>query len=231
MNQTTGEIVTADFRAAAIFHKYRIDFCCKGNQPLNAVCELKNIEIGKVLDDLKGLIAQEGNDKPFNTWPIDQMVDYIVQVRHQRVREQVPAIAQFINKVAAVHGKVSEELYEIRDIFFTVGSSMASHMRKEEDILFPYILNLYQQHKAGAYHRLPNLEMIIAQMHREHAEEGERMERIALLSKGYTPPEYGCKTLLQEFEVQLHEHIHLENNILFPWAIETQTRVMEAVLN
>ena len=225
---TVGEFVAQDFRTAAIFSKYGIDFCCKGQKTVEEVCEKKNINESKLFEELNAVLATK-NDKgiDFSSWPLDLLVDYIEKTHHRYVEEKTPIIIQFLDKLCSVHGANHKELFEINELFIGSSQDLAAHMKKEELILFPYVKKMM---KATISHSLieepffGTIKNPIASMMDEHDAEGERFRTISALSNNYTPPNDACNTyqvtfaMLKEFEEDLHKHIHLENNILFPKA-------------
>ena len=235
-HKTVGEMVAEDYRWAEIFKKHGIDFCCGGKKPLTAVCEEKQIEPQQLIENYQNLL-QEGGSRPthnFTEWEADFLADYIVNVHHKYVSENIPLLYEFTQKVARVHGGAHPELMEIARLFEAVAQEMTMHMRKEELILFPYIKRLVAAKKNQQEIAEPpfgTVENPIRMMEEEHDRAGELMKRIRQLSDNFTLPEGACNTYrvtfakLNEFEEDLHQHVHLENNILFPRA-----KAMEAEL-
>jgi regulator of cell morphogenesis and NO signaling len=161
---------------------------------------------------------------------MDLLADYIEKKHHRYVEHKIPELKSYLSKVAKVHGERHPELLEIEALFTAAAHELLSHMRKEELILFPFVRNMtsnsdFQQPPFGTV--VNPIEM----MKQEHDTEGERFRKISALSNQYTPPLDACTTykvafaLLKEFEEDLHFHIHLENNILFPKAIETEKKM------
>ena len=226
-NSVIGELVAEDYRTAEVFAKYGIDFCCKGNQTIHDVCEKRKIDEKALVNDLSDIAnSLENSAIDYQAWPIDLLADYIEKKHHRYVQDKTPAIQQYLTKVSAVHGKGHPELVEILESFNESAQMLAAHMKKEELILFPYIRKMFVVPDNQVF--VPNfgrVENPIAMMKEEHEAEGERFRRIAELTNNYTAPEDACNTfrvayaLLKEFEKDLHLHIHLENNILFPKAI------------
>ena len=223
--QTIGEIVAHDYRTASVFQAHGIDFCCKGNRSIDEVCQGKNIAASELIEELQTVAAsQEKLAADYASWPLDLLADYVEKKHHRYVVQKSPELMQYLNKLCQVHGERHPELLEIRDEFAHVASELAEHMQKEEMILFPFVRTLAtEQHPA-----LPpfgSVENPIRMMMHEHSVEGDRLARIAQLSSQYTAPQDGCTTyrvafaMLKEFEEDLHLHIHLENNIMFPQAI------------
>lgn len=227
-NTIIGELVAQDYRTASVFRKYGIDFCCQGNRTIADACLAKNIETDLVTSDLKSIDLFTGGTTDFQAMPLDDLADYIENTHHRYVQEKSQEILPYLDKICRVHGGRHPELEEISAQFNAVAAELAMHMKKEELMLFPHIRKLARSHREGTAVTATHFSTVanpIAMMMHEHSAEGDRFSKIAGLSNNYTPPEDACNTyrvtfaLLQEFEQDLHLHIHLENNILFPKAI------------
>jgi regulator of cell morphogenesis and NO signaling len=230
---TVGSFVANDYRTATVFQKYGIDFCCKGGRTIDEVCEHKKISTDTLLNELNE-VSNDTNKHlaDFASWPLDLLVDYIEKRHHRFILETTPSLRQFLEKLCKVHGERHPELFKIREEFNASADELALHMEKEETILFPFVRkmvaakNAHQKAEQSAFGTIQNP---IQMMMHEHNVEGERFRKIATLSNNYTAPDDGCTTykvafaLLKEFEADLHLHIHLENNILFPNAITMET--------
>ena len=223
-----GDFVAHDFRTAAIFTKYGIDFCCKGQRTIDEVCAKDDINETNLLNDLNAVLATKNDSEvDLNSWPLDLLVDYIEKTHHRFVEEKTPIILQFLDKLCGDYGSNHPELFEITELFKGSTEELAPHMKKEELILFPFIkemMNATKSHSAIGQPAFETVKNPIAAMMHEHEHEGERFRKIASLTNNYTPPEDACNTyqvtyaMLQEFEQDLQKHIHLESNILFPKA-------------
>lgn len=231
LEKTIGEIVADDFRTAAVFKKYGIDFCCKGNRSIEEACDVKKINPENIYRDLDNISTNTSQNTDFTSWPLDLLADYVEKVHHRYIEEKTPALLQFLNKISKVHGGRHPELFEIYNLFEESAKDLAAHLKKEELILFPFIkkmVNAQREGKALETAHFGTVENPVAMMKHEHSVEGERFEKIAVLTNKYQTPEDGCSTynvafkMLEEFENDLHKHIHLENNILFPKAIELE---------
>ena len=231
-NQIIGELVARDYRTASVFKKYSIDFCCQGNRTIEEACEKKNIDTKKVLEDLVAMMeAKSESTTDYQLWPLDLLADYIEKKHHRYVQEKTLEIQPYLNKICKVHGERHPELLEIKEEFNASAGELAAHMKKEELILFPFIRKMtkakLENIKVDAAH-FGTVKNPIQMMMNEHTVEGNRFRKIEELSNNYTPPLDACNTyrvsfaLLKEFEQDLHLHIHLENNILFPRAIEIE---------
>jgi regulator of cell morphogenesis and NO signaling len=240
---TIGEMVTDNFRTAAVFQSYGIDFCCRGNRTLAQACAEKGIDREAVLADLRKIDGNGGGDPlpKFDLWELDFLMDYIVNNHHSYVRRMLPTLYQHTAKIASVHGGNHPELMRVASGFAAIGQELEQHMLKEEQVLFPFIKRLVAARRAGMTPAAPPFGTVrnpIAMMQREHQNAGDEMALIRELTNNYTPPEDACTTYrvtlqeLQEFEQDLHRHVHLENNILFPKALrleEQEGEIMEAV--
>jgi regulator of cell morphogenesis and NO signaling len=226
---TLKEIVTDDFRAAAIFEKYSLDFCCRGGKTIEEACIDKSVSKEGVFTEVSGLLehAAESGDS-FGNLPTAELILHIITTHHAYVRRMVPVLFAHTQKVATVHGANHPEVVEIARRFALVGADLQSHMSKEEQVLFPYIGTLAEaSHGTGPFPRpsFGTAQNPIRMMEAEHQAAGDELYEIRRLSKTYAPPADACTTFkvtyqeLQEFERDLHEHVHLENNILFPRAI------------
>lgn len=237
--KTIGEIVAGDYRTAIIFKNHKIDFCCKGNKTIDTVCEEKQLNKDMLLEELVEVMSLH-KDTPgdFRSWDMDLLIDYIEKKHHRYVDTNLPVLIQYLDKLCKVHGAQHPELLEIKREFNECATELTAHMKKEELILFPYIRNMLKavrtHHEAPVPH-FGTIENPIRRMQHEHDAEGDRFRRIAALSNDYTPPADACATyrvtynLLKEFEDNLHTHIHLENNILFPRSIKFESTLHTSV--
>jgi regulator of cell morphogenesis and NO signaling len=232
---TLSEIVTNDFHAAAVFEKYNLDFCCKGKRPLSEACSEKNIDLNSLLEELESYTPQNNNsDLRYNEWKIDFLADYIVNNHHSYVRRMIPILAAHTQKIASVHGENHPETVEVAKRFAVVYKDLKQHMMKEEQILFPYVKQLLKFQNEITIKERPFFgaaENPIKAMEAEHEAAGDELFEIRSLTNNYTPPADACNTYricyqeLKEFEEDLHKHVHLENNILFPKTIKLEKEI------
>ena len=218
-----GQIVTQDFRAAEIFKHAGIDFCCGGNQSLEQACKEKSIAIEQLEIELGKLENTTVNAMHnFNEWSLDFLCDYIVNTHHKTVLRLLPQLTSYTEKIAQVHGEHHAELIEIGTLFAQINTELLQHLKNEEELLFPAIKELLKTNSSEAK------KMIVSEITRmkgEHEFAGGAMDKINVLSDKYGVPADGCNTyrvtykLLEEFEDDLHIHVHLENNILYPKAL------------
>jgi regulator of cell morphogenesis and NO signaling len=225
---TIGDFVAKDYRTAAIFSKYGIDFCCKGQRTIDEVCKKQNINEPNLLEELNAVLATKNDSGiDFSSWPLDLLIDYIEKTHHRYVEEKTQVIIPFLDKLCSVHGSNHPELFEINTLFKESAQELTSHMKKEELILFPFVkemINATKSHGSIGKPFFGTVKNPIAAMMDEHDNEGERYRTISTLTNNYVTPEDACNTykvtysMLEEFEQDLHKHIHLESNILFPKA-------------
>ena len=233
LDRTIRDIVAEDYRTAAVFQRYGLDFCCKGNRTVEQAC----VDAGVPADDVQQDL-QEATELPqiacaprFNSWDLASLITYIVSNHHAYVRTQLPVLQAHASKVARVHGERHPEMVRVAAIVEDVANEMNAHMTKEEQILFPYITRLAASVDAGA--GVPpapfgTVQNPIRMMEAEHESAGDALAEIRRLTNAYRAPADACGTfvvLLQEiqaFEEDLHRHVHLENNILFPRAVRLE---------
>lgn len=229
--ETVGDIVNRDYRKAAIFSQYGIDFCCKGNLNLDSACAKMNLDKNVLIFALAEMDEENEHDinkAIYSELPLDVLMDVIEKKFHQKIREQTPIINACLRKISKTHGEQHPELYLIQHLFFESSLILAGHLQKEETLLFPYIRQMFAHeitHTPKVVFPFGNIQNPIALMKKEHEIEDERFKEISSLSVHYTLPKDGCNeykrtyALLKEFEKDLYMHIHIENNILFPKAI------------
>ena len=224
---TIGEIVAADFRTAAVFEQFGIDFCCGGRRLFTDACRTAVVdpaEVGRALDALPATGDAADN---VTDWPTDRLIEHIVSIHHGYVRSALPTIARYLTKLESVHGARHPELSRVRAYFYQIGADLQQHMVKEEQVLFPYVRELAARGEKCGLTQSPfgTIENPIHMMEREHREVADGLRIIRELTHGYAAPADGCTTYavcmdeLLRFERDLHRHVHLENNVLFPRAV------------
>ena len=231
-----GELVAQDYRSASVFKKYGIDFCCQGNRTVLDACAKKEIDPQELLQELESVTQEQGNDTTdYKSWPLDLLADYIEKRHHRYVETRILEIKPFLDKICQVHGDRHPELFEIREEFNASAGELAAHMKKEEFILFPFVRKMAKAKQEGLNVDSPQFGTVqnpVQMMMDEHSTEGDRFSRIEALTNHYTAPPDGCSTyqvtfaMLREFEQDLHLHIHLENNILFPKTIALEKELV-----
>ncbi|MCC7416201.1 MAG: iron-sulfur cluster repair di-iron protein [Acidobacteria bacterium] len=236
---TIGEIVAGNARAAEVFEEFGIDFCCGGRRSLAEACQRAAVDQGAVVRALEGVArprpAQDGDDAA--RWPLDRLIDHIVEMHHGYVRRALPVIARRLERLEQSHGERHRELARVVNLFRELGIELTQHMMKEEQVLFPYIRELVELEQQGCeVHQSPfgTVENPIRMMEREHREMADALRTIRELTGGYDVPADGCITYelsmadLARFERDLHRHVHLENNVLFPAATALEQQRGEA---
>jgi len=234
--ETLGDIVAKDLSKAEVFKKYGLDFCCGGKKTVKKACAEKGVDFTKVQKELQNSDKTSVTTRPlpYNDWSLDFLADYIVNTHHSYVKKTIPDIRTYADKVAKVHGAHHPELLKINKIAQEVCEEMSSHMVKEETVLFPYLKQLVAAKNNGTekvkFGNLETVETPISMMEMEHEVVGNNMEEIREISNNYQIPDDGCASYsflfktLDEFENDLHIHVHLENNILFPKALDMEKR-------
>ena len=225
--KTVADYVTENIKTAHIFKKHGIDFCCGGGVSIKKACEKNNVNFDELVNELNNLEKNTSYLNDYNKWELDFLIDFIKNTHHKYVEENLTLLKQYGDKVANVHGPHYSELLEIKDLIHTVSDELTVHMKKEELILFPFIKKLVSAQRDGAKVEIPNFETVdnpIKMMEEDHDNAGDIFKRISKLTNTYKTPEGACNTFkalyakLEEFEDDLHQHVHLENNILFPKA-------------
>jgi regulator of cell morphogenesis and NO signaling len=229
---TIREIVATDFRTAAVFQRFGLDFCCNGCRTIEQGCREAGADERAVLREIDAILDAPAWASPrFTEWEPAALVSYIVANHHGYVRKAVPTLLEHTRKIADVHGARHSELLHIARLFERVAAEMIDHMAKEERILFPFVVAMSEA--AASRTPLPRppfgtVENPIRMMEHEHQFVGDAMAEMRLLTDGYAAPEDSCATYrvclqeLEAFETDLHMHVHLENNVLFPKALEME---------
>lgn len=228
--KTVGDFVAEDYRVAAVFEKYGIDFCCGGQSSLAVICQKKGLDLATVFREIEAMKSSPlGRAQNYASWELSFLADYIVNTHHNYLNENTGLIAAYARKIAEVHGEHHPEVIEIAIIFDKIAADLTAHLQEEEEVLFPTIKRIDAAKKTGDESVEKDRETIqssLEKLHLEHEAIGDAVHRIRHLSKDYAIPEGVCNTFgvtyqkLKEFEDDLHKHVHLENNILFPKAAQ-----------
>lgn len=233
-NKTIGAIVAENFATADIFRKYGIDFCCHGNIDFEEACAKAQVPIENISKELESANGPTSTGADFSHWPYDLLIDYVLKIHHRSIRREGPDILRLLDTVVDKHGAAHPELTEVRTLFQHSLQDLELHLSKEEEILFPYLYRLFEAADNGLYIEPIHCGSVshpIEAMMSDHSNEGERYKKINLLTHNYRVPEDACngyKLLLSKiklFEINLNEHIHLENNIIFPAAIRIENEL------
>ncbi len=222
---TVGELVRAVPGRARVFENLGIDYCCGGKKPLGEVCRAKNLDPATVVAMLAALegAAESPSANP-DAMGLGELCDYIERAHHDWLREELPRLDFMTRKVAAVHGDHEPRLHEIRRVFELFQTDIATHIEEEERQVFPAIRQLESAngHRAAAIAALRN---VLARLESEHEQAGAALAQFSALTDRYLPPEWACNTFramfdtLSRLEGNMHQHVHKENNILFPRAL------------
>ena len=221
---SVGEIVADDFRTSAVFKKAGIDFCCGGKQTLSEACREKEISEEELVNEISKIKEVPGNEfMNFKNWDPVFLSDYIVNTHHKFVLKNLPDLVFYTQKISNVHGENHPELKKAAYLFEQIDTELRQHMKNEEEVLFPAIKKVINSDSDEAKATIISE---ITRMLKEHDFAGGAMDEINRITQGYLLPEDACNTyrvtfkLLEQFEDDLHAHVHLENNILFPKALE-----------
>lgn len=220
---TVAEIAVNHPSSIYIFNKYQIDYCCNGKINFRTACENVGADYDLVRNEL---IQAEASSAPgkihFENWDASLLSDFIVQHHHHYVKKNIPFLQELLERVCEVHSDREPELITLKDTFKKLSDELLSHMNKEEAILFPGIKRLFDSNESESYSpTLRNLHAPMTVMEDEHTQAGDLIKSIRMLTNSYTTPPEACPTYkvafksLQEFDQDLMQHIHLENNVLF----------------
>lgn len=221
LDRTIGELVAERPGRSRIFQAHGIDFCCQGSRTVSDACARKGISAQTIAEQLEAELADK--NAPIRNpaeLPLHDLADYIVETHHNFLRREMPRLHTMAARVAEVHGGHTPSLVEVFNVFRGLEEELASHIMKEERVLFPFIAGLSRREAVPA-----PLDGPIACMMHEHETAGAALSQMRLLSNDYQPPFDACNTYralfagLKDLEEDLHTHIHLENSVLFPGAM------------
>ena len=231
IDKTVREFALENPSSTRVFESLGIDYCCGGNRSLRDACRTANVSVDEVLDSLEKAdqaVPALQEDRHWQSQPLAALIAHIQSTHHKYTREEIARLGPLFEKVYSVHGKNHPELLEIRELFRNLAQELAAHMMKEEVVLFPYIAGMEAAvTKNEAITRPPfgSVRNPVSMMEHEHDSAGNALRAIRSATNGYSAPADSCvsyQTLyraLAIFEGDLHQHIHLENNILFPRAL------------
>lgn len=221
------EWVTANPGRSRVLEELGIDYCCGGKIPLGEVCAEKGLEVGEVIGKLQRVEEDLRSAEQVN-WAekeLEDLIEHIEGVHHLYLRKELPRLSNLAGKAREAHGGNHPELLEIEEVYNALRNELEPHMKKEEMILFPLIRRLQTAHAEGQSYP-QGIQNPIRAMETEHETAGRSLERLRKLSHNYTPPNDACNTYralmegLEQLELDLHQHIHEENNILFPRVLQ-----------
>lgn len=231
-----GEFVADDQRVAKVFNAYDIDFYCHGGDVLSDVCKDNNLDINQILIEIEAVTSEPYEGINYKDIPLDELTDCIQNIHHTYIEEQLPVVSYHLDTLCESHGDIHEGLYMLNSLFKSFARDLNSHIKKEELILFPFLKDLQKaiNHNNLDASLFGSVKNPISVMKEQHNNEDERFRFISQLAKNFSSFIGNCNTyqnllkLLDEFEQNLHNHIHLENNVLFPKAIELEQKYRTA---
>ena len=229
-DQLLADVVSANARAASVLDRYGLDYCCHGDDTVSDAARRAGVPIDDVVAALEMAAPPVAAMAPLDGG-LDALVEHIVEHHHAYVRAQVPVITAWLDKLVSRHGGRHPELKEIRDTFLALGADLTAHMAKEEHLLFPFITDLAVAARAGRpLPRSPFGTLLnpVRVMNQDHRAVCDFIERLRTLTGGYQPPADGCRTYqlcfaeLAGFDADLSRHVHIEDHVLFPRALELE---------
>ena len=233
-NTTVRQFALEMPNATRIFETLKIDYCCGGNVPLDEACNAAGVAVDSVmrlLEESAKKGSQNGARTDFQKAPLSELTSYIVDKHHAFTRQEMDRLRALLDKVCSAHGQNHPELLTVQALFRELCMDLTPHMFKEEQMLFPYIERMEEAAKNGHEISPPPFGTVrnpVRMMMMEHDTAGDLLRKLRETSSDYTVPKDGCisyQTLYQAmeaFEQDLHQHIHLENNVLFPRAVEME---------
>src|SRR3974390_1512228 len=231
--KTVAQIAIENPNAAREFEKLGIDYCCGGKQTLDEACAAANVSVDEVLSRLEKASSSRSATANFESMALTDLIAHISSTHHVFIRQESPRIQELANKVAPKHAASHPELRQVQEIFTALAEELSVHLMKEEQILFPYVAQLEEAELAGEpappamFGTVANP---IRMMEREHDGAGDALRMLRSVTKNYALPEDACTSYqmlyqaLQGFEADLHQHIHLENNLLFPRSLALEAK-------
>ncbi len=231
VNKTVRELALENPNTTRVFERLGIDYCCGGAKPLSEACASAGLNMDEVLRSLEQERPAAPSGRDWSQAPLAELVQHIMSTHHVYVTQESPRLQQLAAKVASVHGQNHPEVVRMQATFDALAAELATHLMKEERILFPYIIAMEEALAQG--HAAPpcmfgTVKNPVRMMMMEHDGAGDALRELRATSSDYTPPADACVTFrtfyaaLQAFEADLHQHIHLENNILFPRAMQME---------
>jgi len=238
-DETVSDIVHRDYRTADVFRQHEIEYCCGGKLPLHVACEMKGLDTEKILKELEQVtrdVRISSSELDFNDWDIDFLTDYLVNIHHQYVRKALPQLKDHLDRFADGHKKKFAYLEELQKSVNQFSRTVLVHMDQEEEIIFPYIRQI-----AHAYHSRASYASLLVRtlrkpvediMQHEHDVTSKMLKRWRELTNNYTTPSHACIShqvvfkKMREVDNDIVQHLHLENNYLFPKAISMEKELL-----
>lgn len=222
---TVGHIVRDHPAISRLFEQVQVDYCCGGQRTLAAACAQRGIDVQAFLAQLEDFATTDpAPDLDLTALSLTELTDHIERIHHAYLHEELPRLEKLVTKVAKVHGDKEPRLAEIKDLVLAMAAHLTTHLMKEEQVLFPLIRRIESSVTLPMSH-CGSVANPIQRMELEHDEAGEALAQLRQLTDDYTPPAWACNTYrtlfdaLHTFEQDMHQHVHKENNVLFPRAI------------
>lgn len=231
---TVGELVREVPNRARVFEALQIDYCCGGKVPLTEACSKRNLDVSDVVTRLAEADGMPSDDTlvDTNTMSLTELADHIESTHHAYLKEELPRLDMLTEKVARVHGDKDTRLLQVRAAFVALRDELIPHMMKEERILFPIVRQLESSTGRLEFH-CGSVANPIRQMEHEHDQAGLALATLRTATDNYKVPDWACNTYramldaLQRLEANMHQHVHKENNVLFPRAIAMESSFVE----
>jgi regulator of cell morphogenesis and NO signaling len=225
IDNTVGAIVRDRPSLSTLFEQAQLDYCCGGKKTLAAACQQRGIDPQAFLAQLEDYAAKEtAPEVNLTELSLTELADHIERIHHAYLHTELPRLEKLVTKVAAVHGEKEPRLLQIQAVFLALSAELTTHLMKEEQVLFPMIRQLEASDTLPSFH-CGTIANPVHRMESEHDEAGTALAQLRQLTDDYTPPDWACNTYralldaLQTFEQDMHQHVHKENNVLFPRAI------------
>lgn len=225
INDTVGAIVRDRPALSRLFEQAQVDYCCGGQKTLAEACAKRGIDPQMFLTELENwAVTASAPEMNPTALSLTELADHIERIHHAYLHAELPRLEKMVTKVAAVHDDKEPRLVQIKEVFLALSAELAIHLMKEEQILFPMIRQLEASDTLPTFH-CGTIANPVRRMEFEHDEAGDALRQLRQLTDEFTPPEWACNTYralldaLLTFEQDMHQHVHKENNVLFPQAI------------
>ncbi len=235
ISSPVGDFVTHNQYCTSILNKHGIDFCCGGHIPLNTVCKRQNIDVANVFSELQGIATNKAvNHINWQDESLETLIHHILDTHHVYVKQELPRLSELVNKVASVYPLKEPWVTDLRLIWQELHDELTAHLQKEEQVLFPRVLEMCAAEKGAdlpPFH-CGSVQAPIQVMEIEHDHAGDALRKLRKITNNYTAPDNVCTTFkvmlqgLEEFEADLHQHVHKENNIMFAKALELENSLI-----
>lgn len=221
-NMSVADIAAALPSSVRVFEEHGVDFCCGGKKPIGVVCEEQGLSFPELASEIAASTATAApDDREWAQEPLSALIAHIIRAYHDPLRAELPRLQALASKVAQVHGPNAAHLIRVEEVVDELSSDMMQHMEKEELVLFPAIRAVESGDDIAAV----EIAMPVGIMEQEHDRAGALLAELRRITDAYVTPAWGCNTFrtlyreLEQFEASMHQHVHLENNILFPRAL------------